>query len=101
MQFKEFLETVNYLISFLLKASDRNHDECSICMNTYKLPSEISRKSCYITTNNTETCTHKPLVLLSCSHVFHNVCLRTFEELNFDNLPVCPECRSAYKKLEL
>ena len=79
------------------KASERHNDECSICMNSYKLPFKI-----FIT----EACQQpnipkKPIVLLSCSHVFHLCCLETFEELNFDNLPVCPECRSAYKKLEL
>jgi len=43
----------------------------------------------------------RPIVLLSCSHVFHSVCLQTFEELNFDKLPACPECRSIYKKCDL
>lgn len=76
------------------KASERHNDECSICMNSYKLPFKISKR---------EICAkNKPIVLLSCSHVFHTICLSTFEELNFDNtVHVCPECRSAYKKLEL
>ena len=62
-------------------------------MNAYKLPFKIEKKE--------NSGLKKPIVLLSCSHVFHRCCLETFEELNFDNSPVCPECRSTYKKLEL
>lgn len=43
----------------------------------------------------------KPISLLSCSHIFHHTCLQTFEELNFDRLHCCPECRSAYQKYDL
>lgn len=37
-------------------------------------------------------------VLLSCSHVFHDTCLATFEELTCEERPVCPVCRSLYQK---
>ena len=38
-------------------------------------------------------------VLLSCSHVFHDVCLQTFEELALtEGRPQCPVCRSLYQK---
>lgn len=37
-------------------------------------------------------------VLLSCSHVFHETCLATFEELTCEERPVCPVCRSLYQK---
>ncbi|KAK3087334.1 hypothetical protein FSP39_004798, partial [Pinctada imbricata] len=38
-------------------------------------------------------------VLLSCSHVFHDVCLQTFEDLTLsEGRPQCPVCRSAYQK---
>ncbi|XP_069106705.1 RING finger protein 32-like [Argopecten irradians] len=38
-------------------------------------------------------------VLLSCSHVFHDQCLQTFEELSLhDGRHVCPVCRSVYQK---
>ncbi|OWF35952.1 RING finger protein 32-like [Mizuhopecten yessoensis] len=38
-------------------------------------------------------------VLLSCSHVFHEQCLQTFEELSLqDGHHACPVCRSIYQK---
>ncbi|XP_022099772.1 RING finger protein 32-like isoform X2 [Acanthaster planci] len=37
-------------------------------------------------------------VLLSCTHVFHLVCLQAFEELSLAQTKVCPVCRSGYQK---
>ncbi|XP_076017194.1 RING finger protein 32 [Genypterus blacodes] len=37
-------------------------------------------------------------VLLSCSHLFHQVCLESFEAFNVDSRPSCPLCRSVYYK---
>ena len=84
----------------LNKAVSRDHDECSICMNKYELPKNINetRKLSKVELDKLNS---KPIVLLSCSHIFHSVCLSTFEELNLDKVNVCPECRSAYKKREI
>lgn len=79
--------------NLLTKAINRNHDECSICMNKYSLKNSTSKLE-----NGYES---KPIVLLSCSHLFHSVCLETFEELNLDKINFCPECRSVYKKREI
>ncbi|CAF1016412.1 unnamed protein product [Rotaria sp. Silwood1] len=40
----------------------------------------------------------RPLVLLSCTHVFHATCLQMFEEYCCDPTPNCPVCRTAYQK---
>ncbi len=40
----------------------------------------------------------RPLVLLSCTHVFHATCLQMFEEYCCDPTPNCPICRTAYQK---
>ncbi|XP_077480207.1 RING finger protein 32 [Stigmatopora argus] len=37
-------------------------------------------------------------VLLSCSHLFHQVCLDAFESFAADRAPACPLCRSDYHK---
>ncbi|KAL5011029.1 hypothetical protein ScPMuIL_013334 [Solemya velum] len=38
-------------------------------------------------------------VLLSCSHMFHEICLMTFEELDFSqSRHICPVCRSPYQR---
>ncbi|XP_029979019.1 RING finger protein 32 isoform X2 [Sphaeramia orbicularis] len=36
--------------------------------------------------------------LLSCSHLFHQLCLEAFESFTADSRPSCPLCRSAYHK---
>lgn len=99
--FKNFDERYRHISeeewsSLLTKVINRNHDECSICMNKYNLPCSIFDLEKCLDQNEA-----KPIVLLSCSHLFHSVCLNTFEELNLDKLNVCPECRSAYRKREI
>uniref|UniRef100_A0A8D3EFF7 Ring finger protein 32 n=1 Tax=Scophthalmus maximus TaxID=52904 RepID=A0A8D3EFF7_SCOMX len=37
-------------------------------------------------------------VLLSCSHLFHQLCLEAFESFTADSRPPCPLCRSVYHK---
>ncbi|RNA40205.1 RING finger 32 isoform X1 [Brachionus plicatilis] len=99
--FKNFDERYRHISeeewsSLLTKVINRNHDECSICMNKYNLPCSIFDLEKCLDQNEA-----KPIVLLSCSHLFHSVCLNTFEELNLDKINVCPECRSAYRKREI
>jgi hypothetical protein len=40
----------------------------------------------------------KAIALLSCTHVFHDPCLRSFELYNKSEVPLCPMCRRAYEK---
>uniref|UniRef100_A0A8C5PRJ9 Ring finger protein 32 n=1 Tax=Leptobrachium leishanense TaxID=445787 RepID=A0A8C5PRJ9_9ANUR len=40
----------------------------------------------------------RPVVLLSCSHIFHFACLEAFEEFTTSDTHICPLCRSAYQK---
>jgi hypothetical protein len=40
----------------------------------------------------------RPLVLLSCTHVFHATCLQMFEGYCCEPMPSCPVCRTVYQK---
>ena len=40
----------------------------------------------------------RPLVLLSCTHVFHATCLQMFEQYSCDSTHNCPVCRTVYQK---
>ena len=60
------------------KALERNEPECPICMNHFESKNQI---------------------LLSCSHIFHEACLLSFER--FANTCKCPICRSEYSKFKL
>ncbi|KAF3836610.1 hypothetical protein F7725_029168 [Dissostichus mawsoni] len=37
-------------------------------------------------------------VMLSCSHLFHQICLEAFESFSTESRPSCPLCRSVYCK---
>jgi len=38
----------------------------------------------------------KPLVVTSCGHLFHRVCLEGFESYSPMQVPLCPYCRATY-----
>ena len=38
------------------------------------------------------------MVLLSCSHVFHEPCLGAYENFNVYDVQLCPTCRAGYRK---
>ncbi|RVE58734.1 hypothetical protein OJAV_G00196960 [Oryzias javanicus] len=40
----------------------------------------------------------RPRFLLSCSHLFHQLCLEAFEAFTAERRPTCPLCRSPYHK---
>ena len=61
-------------------AVKRDNKECSICLA--KLNSS------------------KKIVLLTCSHLFHEHCLVSFENYSINSNHVCPVCRSTYMKKE-
>ncbi|KAM6971557.1 RING finger protein 32 [Tautogolabrus adspersus] len=66
--------------------------DCPICLTALCNPSLPAERS---TSNHGR---HRPTVLLSCSHVFHQPCLEAFEAFTVDSRPSCPLCRSAYHK---
>lgn len=62
-----------------IKAIERENNECPICLGG------LNAK-------------HHNLVLLSCSHMFHNHCLLSYEEYCEDTNTACPLCRTSYVK---
>ncbi|XP_034561946.1 RING finger protein 32 isoform X2 [Notolabrus celidotus] len=66
--------------------------DCPICLTALcspGLPAEAG------TSNHAH---HRHTVLLSCSHLFHQLCLEAFETFTLESRPSCPLCRSAYHK---
>ncbi|XP_076828178.1 RING finger protein 32 [Brachyhypopomus gauderio] len=61
------------------KAVQRDVQDCPICLT----PLRVSHAN-------------RPLLLLSCSHLFHTPCLQTFEHFCLDGEPKCPLCRCPY-----
>ncbi|CAF0854886.1 unnamed protein product [Adineta steineri] len=103
------------------RAKQRNELECSICKCALQpiIIETIIKKPIKTTKNKLEKLfpqskliEHKqivkkqeqqqqpkrPLVLLSCTHVFHATCLQMFEGYCCDPIPNCPVCRTAYQK---
>jgi len=61
------------------QAKARNVKDCPICIMPLGLrPSKIT--------------------LLSCSHVFHDNCIESFEHFNCETVHLCPVCRTMYHK---
>uniref|UniRef100_UPI00358E83CB RING finger protein 32 n=1 Tax=Myxine glutinosa TaxID=7769 RepID=UPI00358E83CB len=71
------------------KALRREVVDCPICLTGLTS-----------TTDAESTSDHSPVVLLSCSHLFHGICLQTFETCGDGGLRLCPVCRSTYVKQE-
>jgi hypothetical protein len=68
------------------QALSRGDLECSICLGEINLAKSNS-KDCIVT---------------NCSHVFHNVCIQSFEKFGLLGAhPICPVCRSFYIKSHL
>ena len=64
-------------------ALKRCEEDCPICMCSFAKDKKRSK------------------VLLSCSHVFHEKCIKTFESFNGEKLVnTCPVCRSAYTRVD-
>lgn len=80
------------------QAQDRFSSECPICFAN--LCSIEKHSSLDVEHNSVEAKNQKvrPVVLLSCSHVFHKKCLEAFEELSLNSSNICPVCRSPYYK---
>jgi hypothetical protein len=98
------------------RAKQRNELECSICKCSLQpvIIETIIKKPAMKTNKNKleklfpqlkpvekkpeQLPPKRPLVLLSCTHVFHATCLQMFEEYCCDPTPNCPICRTAYQK---
>ncbi|KAG7453741.1 RING finger protein 32 [Solea senegalensis] len=66
--------------------------DCPICLTalcSQDLPTEAAQSSRQ---------QRRRTVLLSCSHLFHQLCLEALESFTADSRPSCPLCRSVYHK---
>ncbi|XP_034428036.1 RING finger protein 32 isoform X1 [Hippoglossus hippoglossus] len=66
--------------------------DCPICLTalcSLNLPTQAA------TSNHQQP---RRTVLLSCSHIFHQLCLEAFESFTANSRPSCPLCRSVYHK---
>ncbi|XP_045917576.1 RING finger protein 32 [Micropterus dolomieu] len=66
--------------------------DCPICLTalcSQSIPTEAA------TSNHRQ---RRHAVLLSCSHLFHQLCLEAFEAYSTESRPSCPLCRSVYHK---
>lgn len=68
------------------KAVQRGVQDCPICLN-------------HLTSHNGSSKENRNILLLSCSHLFHEVCLQAFELFCQEVKPTCPLCRSHYHKM--
>ena len=83
----------------------RNDDDCPICFSAMGIlkknkvsDSAVHCQPVSTRNKNEEQLDRRPVMLLSCSHVFHAACLRSFESFKvFEDL-TCPMCRSGYEK---
>ncbi|XP_048040744.1 RING finger protein 32 [Megalobrama amblycephala] len=68
------------------KAVQRGVQDCAICLNCLSSHNGSSKKD-------------RNILLLSCSHIFHEPCLQAFEIFCQEAKPKCPLCRSHYAKM--
>ncbi|CAF0838358.1 unnamed protein product, partial [Adineta ricciae] len=102
------------------RAKQRNEFECSICkcalqpviiepptkkpVKTTKnkleklLPQPVKRIEQKPKQQQQQQQLKRPLILLSCTHVFHATCLQMFEEYCCEPTVNCPVCRTVYQK---
>ncbi|KAJ8322165.1 hypothetical protein KUTeg_000636 [Tegillarca granosa] len=101
-----------------LKAVKRGNLECPICLAQLGSKTYVDKSVFHMTqvdlekpsnqkqgdskggkTKKDSSKTKRQTVLLSCSHVFHETCLNTFEDLTLqEGNPICPICRANYQK---
>ncbi|XP_030635010.1 RING finger protein 32 [Chanos chanos] len=65
------------------KAIQRDVVDCPICLTPLASP-------------HSGSATRRPVLLLSCSHLFHQPCLQAFELFCLEGRPTCPLCRAHY-----
>ncbi|KAK1885378.1 RING finger protein 32 [Dissostichus eleginoides] len=67
----------------------RGVKDCPICLTALSIAPEAGSSS---------QSQRRHTVMLSCSHLFHQICLEAFESFSTENRPSCPLCRSVYCK---
>lgn len=80
--------------------------QCKKFNRTHSNIDRVSHESMFVIEDDSASrdiacsCTFtKPVILLSCSHLFHLTCLNALEEFSFEEARfVCPVCRSYYQK---
>jgi len=97
--------------SVLQRAAMRGLGECAICMGSNLASHSPGKKLPVAAWGNGGNggaagrklvAPQRPLVLLSCSHVFHAQCVENFERFRVDDAVSCPVCRaSGYAKRPL
>ncbi|XP_061521734.1 RING finger protein 32 [Phycodurus eques] len=75
------------------QVTQRGASDCPICLMALRIPGAAPRSSGFKLHQR-----GRRSVLLSCSHLFHQVCLDAFEAFTADRIPACPLCRSTYHK---
>ncbi|XP_016336641.1 RING finger protein 32 isoform X2 [Sinocyclocheilus anshuiensis] len=73
-------------VFFEKKAVQRGVQDCPICLNRLGSHNGSSKED-------------RNVLLLSCSHLFHEPCLQAFELFCHEVKPTCPLCRSHYAKM--
>ncbi|KAM7369827.1 hypothetical protein PAMP_011117 [Pampus punctatissimus] len=67
--------------------------DCPICLTALYSPNLTTEAG-----GSNQQQQRRRTVLLSCSHLFHQLCLEAFEAFTADSRPTCPLCRSVYHK---
>ncbi|XP_034005527.1 RING finger protein 32 [Trematomus bernacchii] len=67
----------------------RGVKDCPICLTALSIAPEAGSSS---------QSQRRHTVMLSCSHLFHQICLEAFESFSTESRPSCPLCRSVYCK---
>ena len=102
--FKKFIFFFPFSFSCTFQALQRGSLECSICVTSILTDMNSESSSLPSVTTSIphvrkEPEKHRAALLLSCTHVFHQACLETFEAFTEGlTQAVCPLCRSLYNK---
>ncbi|CAM9093605.1 unnamed protein product, partial [Ectocarpus fasciculatus] len=75
---------------------ERGMGECAVCMCANDSREEgADPGNCKIRKKHSRP---KAIAVLSCSHVFHDRCMQSFEMYGEEDVPLCPMCRTPYEK---
>ncbi|XP_068160044.1 RING finger protein 32 isoform X2 [Antennarius striatus] len=77
---------------FERKVTQRDVKDCPICLTALRSP------GLHTDAGSPNRQHQRRVVLLSCSHLFHQFCLEAFEAFAPESRPSCPLCRSVYHK---
>ncbi|XP_007666045.1 RING finger protein 32 [Ornithorhynchus anatinus] len=76
-----------------MQALHQEISDCSICLTPLCLPTHLQYSSSEPVNSQA-----RHTVLLSCSHMFHHMCLLALEEFSLGEIYTCPLCRACYQK---